>query len=219
MRRFLPLLLIAAFAAPTAIRAQGFAVAGQAGTMGVGGAVVIGVSPKVNLRGTFGYIPGDFEINIDDIDFALELPTFLLATVDLYPMGFFHISAGGLFISDGGNFTVLGTLDEAQDFGDNTYTPAEVGTLTGTFNLKSAMPYVGIGFGNPVGRTIGINLDFGVGIGNKPGVELSADGLLGSDATFLADLNEREQEIRDDIPELLKYYPVVSLSLSIGIGG
>jgi hypothetical protein len=219
MRRILPLILVSAFIAPLGVSAQGFAIAGQAGTMGVGGSVILGVAPKVNFRGTFGYIPGDVTLNVDNIDFGLEFPTFMRATVDLYPMGGFHISAGGIFISDGGNFTVNGTFNGTQDFGGNTYTGAEVGTLTGTFNLKSAMPYLGIGFGNPVGGLIGINLDLGVGIGNKPGVELSASGLIANDPTFINDLNTREQDLANDIPDFLKYYPVISLSLSIGIGG
>jgi hypothetical protein len=219
MRRFLPLLIAGAMAAPLAVSAQGFAVAGQAGTMGVGGSVILGVAPKINLRGTFGYIPTEVTMSVDGIDFGIDFPTFLRATVDLYPTGFFHISAGGIFISDSGNITVDGTFSGTQDFGGTTYTGAEVGTLKGVFNLKSAMPYIGIGFGNPVGRLIGINLDLGVGIGNKPGVDLSATGLVANDPQFIADLNTREKDFENDIPDLLKYYPVISLSLSIGIGG
>ena len=115
--------------------------------------------------------------------------------------------------------TVEGTFTGTQTFGGNTYTSAEVGTLTGVFSLSSFMPYVGIGFGNPIGKRIGFGLDLGVGFGSVPGVDLSASGPIASDATFQADLNDREAEIQNDIPTLLKYYPVASLYLSFGFGG
>jgi len=188
--------------------------------MGVGGSLIIGVAPKVNIRASFGYIPFDTDLSVDDIDFSLDIPTFFRATLDLYPMGFFHISAGGLFLTKSGNIGVSGAFSGTQEFGGTTYTGAEVGTLSGDFNLKNAMPYLGIGFGNPVGRRVGINLDLGVGFGSKPTVEnVVASGVVTAEQGWAADLNARVQELEDDIPELLKYYPVVSLSLSIGIGG
>jgi hypothetical protein len=220
MRRFLPLVFIGALAAPAAVSAQGFAIAGQAGSMGVGGSVIIGVAPKVNIRGTFGYIPFDTDLDVDDISFTLDIPTFFRATLDLYPMSFFHVSAGGLFLTKSGDIGVAGTFNGSLEFGGTTYSGAEVGTLSGNFNLKNAMPYLGIGFGNPVGRTIGINLDFGVGFGNTPTVEnVTASGAVTNLPGWNSDLAAKVADIEADIPEILKYYPVVTLSLSIGIGG
>ena len=54
MRRFLPLLLISALFAPVAASAQGFAVAGHAGTLGLGGSMILGLSPRLNVRGAAG---------------------------------------------------------------------------------------------------------------------------------------------------------------------
>lgn len=215
MRRFLPLFVAAALAIPAAGSAQGFAVAAQAGTIGLGGSAIVGVSPNVNIKGTFGYIPTDPEFDIDEVEFLVEFPAFFKGTVDFYT-SIFYLSAGGLFVTDSGAISVEGTFTGSQEFGNNTYTAEDVGSLIGTFSFSEVMPYVGIGFGNPVGRRLGLNLDLGVGFGDRPAVELDATGPIAGNAVFQADLADREAEIQADIPEVMKYYPVISLSLSIG---
>lgn len=78
--------LSASFVSTAPVQAQGFAIAAQAGSTGVGGGVVVGLMSKVNVRAMYGFLPGDPSFTIDDIDFALGLPSFLLTTVDLYPL-------------------------------------------------------------------------------------------------------------------------------------
>jgi len=215
MRRLLPILIAGALAVPGAASSQGFAVAGHAGTLGIGGSAILGLSPNLNLKGTVGFIPFEPEFDVDDVDFTTDFPAFAKGTLDYY-LGVFYLSAGGLFITDGGDITVDGTFTGSQEFGNNTYTAEDVGTLIGTFSFDEVMPYVGIGFGNPVGRRLGLNLDLGLGFGTTPAVTLDATGPVATNATFQADLREREEEIQDEIPEALEYYPVISLSLSIG---
>ena len=207
--------------APAPAVAQGFAVTGHAGSIGLGGGVVVGVAPKLNLRGMFGFIPGDPTITAEDIDFALDLPTFFLMAVDYYPISGFHLSAGGLFVSNGGDLTVTGTFEgQSVEFGGQTYTGSATDELVGTFSLKGFQPYAGIGFGNAIGKSLGINLDVGIGFGEKPTVGLTATGPLASTpgSTFQADVNAEIQDIENDIPEFLRFYPVVALSISIGLG-
>jgi len=187
--------------------------------MGLGGSVIVGVMPSLNVRGSFGLIPLEPDLTVDDVDFTVDFPSFIKATVDYYPTGFFYLSGGGLFVTKSGDVTVEGQFNGSQEFGDNTYTASEVGTLTGAFSLSSAMPYLGVGFGNPIGRRVGFMLDLGVGFGSVPTVDLGATGPIAGDPTFRADLNAREAEFEADIPELLKYYPIASLSVSVGLGG
>ena len=220
MTRLSSLLLLGALSlVPAAAHAQGMAVAGHVGSLGLGGSAIVSLTPKVNLRGTVGLVPLEPEFTADEVDFTVDFPVFMRATVDYYALGVLYISAGGLFVTDGGDIDVVGTFTGTQDFGGNTYTAAEVGDLTGTFSLSGAMPYLGVGFGNPVGRRISLALDLGVGFGSVPDVDLGATGPIAGDATFRADLDEREVEIQDDIPEVLKYYPVISLSVGFGFGG
>lgn len=219
MRPLLTLLAVSLLFAPLGVSAQSVAVAGHAGSLGLGASVIVGLTPKVNVRGTLGLIPFEPEFAVDEVDFTVDLPMLMRATVDFYPVGFFYLSGGGLFVTSGGDIAVEGQVTGAQDFGGNTYTAADVGTLTGVFSLASAMPYLGIGFGNPIGGGIGFTLDLGVGFGSVPTVDLGATGPIANDPTFINDLNAEETEFAEEIPDLLRYYPVVSLSLSYGFGG
>ena len=221
MKRLFVLAATLAFgltASPTNASAQA-AVGAHGGSLGVGINAAFGLAPKVNLRGTLGFIPSEPTIEAEDIDFLVEFPTLFLATADLYPVGFFHVSGGMLFVSRGGDVTGVGTFTGSQDIGGTVYSAADVGTLTGAFSLKSAMPYLGIGFGNPVGRSFGLKLDLGVGLGDVPTVDLGATGLLANDPTFITNLNEEELAIQADIPSAMRYYPVVSLAVTFGLGG
>ena len=204
-----------------AVQAQDFAIAAHVGTTGLGGGVVVGVGPKINLRAMYGVSPGNPSFDVDGINFALDLPSFMLTTVDLYPVGALRFSVGGLLITNDGELNVVGTFEGvAVDFGGTSYTGAIDDRLIGTFSLKSFQPYVGIGIGNPVGKRIGISFDAGVGFGARPTVDLTAEGPLAENPVtgpiFLADLEQEEADIEADIPDLLKYYPVLSISISIG---
>jgi hypothetical protein len=219
MRRFLALATAIALLAPLGVSAQSFAVAAHVGTLGLGGSVIYGLTPSLNVRGTIGFIPTEPEFTVEEVDFNADFPTFLRATVDYYPLGFLYLSGGGLFLTNGGNTVVEGQLAEPTEFGGTVYDPAQVGTLRGDFGLSGAMPYLGIGLGNPIGSRIGFALDLGVGFGGEPTVDLSASGPIASDPTFQNDLEAEERDFEDDIPPLIRSYPVLSIAISVGIGG
>ncbi len=203
------------------LQAQGFAIAGQVGTTGLGGGIVIGLAPKINLRSMFGIIPRSPMATIEDIDFETEFPSFLLTTVDLYPGGAFHLSVGGLLITNSGNIDVVGTFDGVEvDFGGMPFTGSADDRLVGTFSLREFQPYMGLGLGNALGQKISINFDAGVGFGTQPTVNLNAEGPLAEDPVggpaYLAGVEQKEAEIAEALPALLRFYPVFSVSLSIG---
>ena len=209
----------ASFAGTAPVQAQGFAVAAQAGTAGVGGGVVLGLTSRLNVRAMYGFIPGDPPFTIDDIDFSLSLPSFLLTTVDLYAFGGFRVSGGGLLITNDGGLDVVGAFEgRSVVLGTTTFTGGPLDRVIGSFSLKRFQPYLGIGIGNPIGKRIGINFDAGVGFGSTPIVALTATGPLADlpGSTLEAELQQEVADIQADIPALLKYYPVLSISVSIG---
>lgn len=212
MKRLLPFLAVAALlASPPSAQAQGFAITGQAGTLGVGGGVVIGLTDKLHLRGTFDYAPFEPEVDFSDIPYDVELPTSFRALVDLYPGGGIRLT-GGILIQ--GDVNVTGDFVGTVEVGGTTYTDTEVSTLTGNMSFDTAL-YGGIGFGNPIGKTVGISLDLGLGVRSEPVVTLLATGTATNDPTFQAELRQEEMDIQKDA-NLLRYYPVISLSISIG---
>lgn len=204
----------------TPVRAQRFAIAGQVGTAGVGGGVVLGLASKLNVRAMYGVVPGDPSFNIDDIDFALALPSFLLTTVDFYPVGALHFSVGGLLVTNDGDLEVTGTFEGRQVLiGGTLFTGGTDDLLIGSFSMKRLQPYLGLGIGNPIGKRIGINFDVGIGFGSTPTVVLDAFGPLADapGSILQAELQQELADIQADIPDLLKYYPVLSISISLGL--
>lgn len=215
MKQLLPFLAVGALlAGPPGAHGQGrgFAVTGQAGTLGVGGGVVLGLAPKIQIRTTLDFFPFEPEVDFSDITFDVELPTSVRLLVDLYPVGGFRFT-GGILIQGDVNVTAA---PGAQEIGGTNYTSAEVGALTGNMSFNTAF-YGGIGFGNPLGKLVGISLDLGVGVRSEPDVTLSATGTAANNPTFQTDLRQEESDIQDDA-NLLRYYPVISLAISIGLG-
>ena len=211
MNKLLPFLVVAALlASPLCAQGQGIAVTGQAGTLGVGGGVVLGLFNRIHIRGTVDFFPYEPVVDISDITFEFKLPTSVRLLVDLYPLGGFRLT-GGVLIQ--GDVNVTGEPGP-QEIGGTMYTSAEVGTLTGNMSFDTAL-YGGIGFGNPIGKSLGISLDLGIGVRSEPVVTLDATGTAANDQTFRMNLIQEQSDIQDDV-ELLRYYPVISLAISIG---
>ena len=211
MNKLLPFLVVAALlASPLSAQGQGIAVTGQAGTLGVGGGVVLGLSNRLHIRGTVDFFPYEPVVDISDITFTVEPPRSVRLLVDLYPGGSIRLT-GGVLIQ--GDVNVTGDPGP-QEIGGTMYTSAEVGTLTGNMSFDTAL-YGGIGFGNPIGKSLGISLDLGIGVRSEPVVTLDATGTAANDQTFRMNLIQEQSDIQDDV-ELLRYYPVISLAISIG---
>jgi hypothetical protein len=77
-------------------------------------------------------------------------------------------------------------------------------------------PYIGIGWGNPVGRgrRWGFYSDMGVAFADSPDVVLRSNGTLAGDPTFQTDLAKEAKDIKDDL-DSLEIYPVLSIGLYI----
>ncbi len=95
-----------------------------------------------------------------------------------------------------------------------TYAADEVGALGGDVDFRPVAPYIGIGWGNPLGRTgrWGLATDLGVAFTGSPDIDLCASGPIGADPTFQARLAEEEKDIQDDL-DIFKIYPVLSINL------
>ncbi len=92
-----------------------------------------------------------------------------------------------------------------------TYTPAQLGSLTGSFVTNKIAPFVSFGWGNIARSKFGIFFDLGVSFTGSPSVELAATGGVAQ-----ADLTAEAAEFEDDL-SLFKYYPIATLGLSFAI--
>jgi len=215
-RTILPGALIAAAVLVGPARAQNAGLAIHVGSMGVGIDGAVMVHPRVGIRAGANYFPFDISYNSSGIDYNLDLasPQFLLVA-DLYPTRSFRVS-GGLMISST-DFDLTAKPDGPVDVGGTTYTPAQVGNLTGVLETRDVSPYVGIGFGNPAASRVGLLLDLGVAFHGNPKAGLSADGPVAALPSFQQDLDQEAQKIQADVENYI-VYPVLSIGVSIGLG-
>lgn len=192
----------------------GLAIAGKAGTLGLGGELTAGITSDINARFGLNKLDFDFDDEFDDVEYDVDMDfSSVSALVDWYVFGgSFHLT-GGLLSMDH-EFDLDGTPTASVEIGGTVYTPAQAGTLSGRAEIDGVAPYVGIGWGNPIssGRRWGLYCDLGVAFTDSPDVSLSANGTLASDPTFQANLARERKEIEDDL-EPFQFYPVISLGL------
>ncbi|OVE79654.1 hypothetical protein BVY01_01910, partial [bacterium I07] len=105
-----------------------------------------------------------------------------------------------------------GQPGESYTVGDNTYTPEDIGALTIKLEPKSKIsPYIGLGIGNPVGGggRVKFYIDIGALYSGQGDVTLTAE-----EGTMIYPTTRQDNIIEDNISNL-KWYPVLSLGLSI----
>lgn len=209
---------VACLAVPMQAMAQGIGFGARAGTMGAGGEAAIGLTERLVIRGGVGFIPLEPSATFDDIDVTLELPrTWYNAGIDLYLNGAMRLGGGMLFKPD--DPEILGTFNQPQDVGGTTFTPAEIGTLTGVIDSSDSVPYVLLGFGRHTAPGFGLFIDLGVAFLGDPDVRLDSEGgTLSDDPTMQDALTREAQDFEDDMRAYLRFWPILNLGLRIGLG-
>ena len=208
----LALLILLASVTPGLAADMGVSV--RAGTQGAGAEFGIGFTKWFTLRGgvyrlTFSE---SFEEAGIDYDAGVKLGgTGVLA--DFFPsQGSFRVTAGLFSNNNEIDLKAIPTMD--QEIGGTSYTPMEIGTLSGDVTFDDTAPYFGIGWGNIArGKRVGFMFDAGILKQGSGEVSLTTNGTLQSDP-FLFDLAAEAMELEDDISDF-DIWPVISFGLSI----
>jgi len=184
------------------------------GTLGVGGELTRRIATDINTRIGFNMLDYSFDEDIAGIeyDFEMGLRSYS-AMVDWHIFDNpFRVTGG--FLSMDNEFKLDTLPDQNLTIGNNTYTPAQVGRLSGKADIKGMAPYIGIGWGNLIGRgrRWGFYTDLGVAFVESPDVVLRANGTMAADPGFQADLAKEARDIQDDLDDL-EVYPVLSVGL------
>ncbi|MEZ4415787.1 MAG: hypothetical protein R3E10_08525 [Gemmatimonadota bacterium] len=204
--------LVAGLSAPASAQ---IGLTANIGTLGVGGDVALAVAPLIGLRGRVTVQPWEPTRTVDQVEVTASMSSpNISAFVDFYPLGRTLRLVGGV-VKFGSNIQVVGVPLEPVEINGVTYQPEQVGSVTGTILTKEFAPYAGIGFGSPIGG-FGLVVDLGVAFQGAPGVAVSTDGLLSTEAAFQADLDAEIAQIEQDL-EPFRFYPVVSIGFSIGL--
>jgi hypothetical protein len=203
----------------TPLAAQGVAVGGHAGTLGLGADVSLGLTRQIGIRAGLNLQPYSPSQTFDDVEYTVDFASpSVRALLDLYPgLGGLRLTGGVvLFRAD---LEVRAELTQPVEIGGQMYSPQEIGTLSGVFDTKDVAPYAGIGFGRLGGRRgIGMTVDLGVAFHGEPGVRLVAAGPVASMPQFQTDLAREEQNLADDARSF-RYYPVLAVGFVVGFRG
>jgi hypothetical protein len=212
------LLLALGLSAATAgtAAAQGTALALRAGSFGPSLGLTTSFGGMINARldaPYFSYsrtdrvVAEDFDI---DIDSSVRLFS-VSGLVDLHPFrNGLRLSAGAIY--NGIEATFTGRSATSQTVRGRTYSPEEIGTLTGHVEMGSKIaPYAGIGFGNPVafGKRFGFVFDLGVMFQGPPRVIMSGTGMVEPTAQEVPQIEENL--------DWMKMYPGLSIGLTYRI--
>ena len=101
------------------------------------------------------------------------------------------------------------------EIGNQTFTPAQVGTLNMKGDLEDTAPFLGLGWDSSF-DTKGLSFRFiaGAMFTGTPDVSLTASGgTLSNDSNFQAQLAQEEQNLQSDVDDY-EIYPVVQLGLN-----
>lgn len=214
--------VVACSLASTQASAEVLALGVKVGTLGLGVEVVAQANDYFNLRVQHSrfsrQITESSSGGNSDLEFDLDLDlgaTSLL--VDYHPLaGSFRLTAG--YGNNANQFVGAAVPSGSYEIGDNVYSAADVGTVNGRIDFKSAAPYLGFGWGNAFAGDGGfaVNLDLGVFLQGAPQVQLSTSKQLSdpaAQALLQQNLDKETANFEDDSKDL-KAWPVVALGVS-----
>lgn len=209
------MLTTVALATPAAAQDDGKIAAGiTAGSLGIGPEVSFRPSETFGLRANATFFGLSKDVESDGILYngSLDLQSFG-AMVDVYPFGGgFRISAGARISQNEVGLRATPT-DQEIEVGDDTFTAAEVGTLTGRVEANDFAPTLTLGWAGGRSRGLKFGVDAGVMFQGAPSVaELSGNGTLANDPDFRDALADERAEIEADI-DSFKLYPILQFSI------
>jgi hypothetical protein len=86
--------------------------------------------------------------------------------------------------------------------GNTTYTPQQIGTLSGTVTTDDFAPLLSFGYGGKLGEGFTFGAEIGVLWQGEPEIgNLRGTGLLASTPQLQADIEREEREIEDELSD------------------
>lgn len=213
------MIAMAALAAGTGLAAgvadAQVAISGSIGTTGGTAEAKMKVAPILAIRGGYNYFQYEADDTYDDIAYQgdLDLST-AGAFLDLHPFGNAFMLTGGAYFGEK-TLDLFATPTANVEIGNQTFTPAQVGTLNMKGDLEDTAPFLGLGWDSSF-DTKGLSFRFiaGAMFTGTPDVSLTASGgTLSNDSNFQAQLAQEEQNLQSDVDDY-EIYPVVQLGLN-----
>ncbi|HEY3698867.1 MAG TPA: hypothetical protein VGK97_06010 [Spongiibacteraceae bacterium] len=215
-------LLLASLCAPMLAQAD-VGIYAKGGTLGLGGGVGFGISDAVTARVGYTTLSLNRDINTSNVDYKGKFKIGgAEALLDWHPFaGTFRVSGGLVFSRN--KIDVDAKLNQATvDINNTTYNVSDIGSLNGTVKFKSTVPYLGIGWGNVVGKEGNLHLvaDIGVEYQGSPDVKLHGGcttAFLASNpaecAQLASDIKAEEKDLNNKVSDY-KWWPVLNIGIA-----
>jgi hypothetical protein len=202
---------MALLAAAAQAQTAPFGIGPTVSTLGVGLEGSFRAGPYLGFRLDASALSFDYNRTISGIPYKFSTDLRSGGPVlDFYPFGGGFRLSGGARIN-GNKADVTSTPASSIRVGSNTYTPAQIGTLSGNVDYNRVAPYVGLGYGGRVTSWLELGVDAGVLYQGKPRVSLGASGAFANNPALQADLDQARASIKSKI-DWTAWYPVLMLS-------
>jgi len=183
------------------------------GTLGIGPEIAYRPGKYFGMRANAGFFSYNRDETVDQISYngRLKLNSVGVAA-DWYPLGGgFRISAGAR--NNSNKIDLNGTPSSSVTVGNNVYTPAQIGTLSGTVKGDYFAPMLSLGYGGTFAKGFTLGAELGVMFQGSPKVsDYHATGLLASDPNFQADVQRERARVEDKVHSY-QYWPIAQVQL------
>jgi len=183
--------------------AEGQAIGLKVGALGLGAEYTYELTDRIALRGALYGSELGFDAEESGIEYEADIIwDSLSAGVDFHPLkSALRLSVG--FLKNDNALELVSRPTGNVTVGDTTYTPAQVGTLTGSMHFDDTATFAGVGWDwSRDARVFGMSLDLGIVDQGAPVVTLQGNGTLLGNPAFEQDINAEEAELADAASDL-----------------
>jgi hypothetical protein len=186
-------------AAPIAL-ADGHAVGLKVGALGFGAEYTHGLTDRIAVRG--GIYGSKLGVDVEESGIRYEADVVwdsIVAGIDFHPLKSALRLSAGLMKNDNG-LELVSRPTASQTIGDTTYTPAQIGTLSGAIVFDDTATFLGVGWDwSRDKRLFGMSFDLGLLDQGDPTVVLRGSGTLLGNPAFEQDIVQETTQIDDEI--------------------
>jgi hypothetical protein len=174
------------------------------------------IPDRLNLSTGFSTLGLTTTVKIDRANYNTKINLGAIPLVlAFYPFAnWFNLQAGVVF--DNTRASLVTALPDGRTYSvsGQSYTSAELGTLSGRTHFNPVAPYVGIGFGQPFrGGRLTFTGSVGVMFEGAPNVTLTASNPMVLQIPGVAAEIARQQQEINNKARIGEYYPLVSLGM------
>lgn len=196
------------------VLAEGHAIGLKAGALGLGVEYTHEFSERLAIRAGINGSEYGFDGEESGIDYEFDLVwDSISVAVDFHPLTTALRLTGGLLRNDN-RLEAVSRPSGNVTIGGDTYTPAEIGTLTGRIGFDDTALFAGVGWDWSKRKRLGMSLDIGIVDQGAPSVRLRGSGTALGDPMFQDDIAAEEAELAAELDDL-DLLPYLTLGLVI----